>query len=108
MYKAEYEITYTSDSWHAGTRMECDDALKKGYKAMKAICHAEKEQKLVEIVSASSGSTVNMHPSKCVFIVRSWYGDSINTLENVTNNIKNILNELQEQDPAMKYEMKML
>ena len=108
MQKVEYDITYCSDSWHAGARMDCEDALKKGYRAMRRILSCDSSGgRRFEIVYATSGSTVNMHPSRCEFRVRTWYDES-ETIKSVTIELKNILNQLLEQDKTMKYELKML
>lgn len=107
MEKIEYDIIYYSDSWHAGTRLECDDALKKGFKAMKEIYQRNTEWRKFEIIKAASGNEVNMHPSKCEFRVRRWYEEP-ETPQSVTAEIKGMLNDLLVQDRSMRYEMKQL
>lgn len=107
MQKIEYSIIYCSNSWHAGTRLNYEDALKKGCKAMKEIYHSENGQGNIEIIKVVSGTTVNMHPSKCEFIVRIWY-ENLEAMQNATSNLKAILNNLLSQNQNMKYEMKLL
>ena len=93
-----WKITFVTDSWHAGTRLQREDAIHLAHRAVSTI-YAYDEKLLGEryfpddqsgaVISVTStsagfeGKTVNMHPSVCTIWVDRRYtrGETIESVE---------------------------
>ncbi len=93
-----YKITFKSDGWHAGTRLNQEDALMKAHKAVSAVIAYDKKLlaerywggndfgACISVTSASAGyegKTVNMHPAICTIWVDRRYtkGETVESAE---------------------------
>ena len=93
-----WKITFTSDGWHAGTRLNQQDALMKAHDAVSAIAAYDKKLlkerywggsdfgaciSVTSISAGYEGKTVNMHPAICTIWVDRRYtkGETVQSAE---------------------------
>ena len=111
-----YSVTYKSDSWHAGTRSEQDNALQKAVKAIDALNNYDATLKreryfsakdggaILSITSIKAGTVSNMNPDTCTFTIDRRYTKG-ETPESSTRELRQILDGLKADDPEMDYDL---
>ncbi|MGN1183333.1 MAG: M20 family metallopeptidase [Faecalibacillus sp.] len=113
-------ITYTSDSWFAGTRSQKKNAIAKMNIALQKIYEYDNYLKnnryyglqeggailSVTEIYASEGAT-NMNPGSCSITIDRRYTKG-ETVESATEELKNVLEELYQQDRDMAYQLKLI
>ncbi len=117
--RISYQLTYYADPWHAGTRLEGDDALKKACKAMNQLYLYDDMLKMeryfndrdggaiLSITAISAGDDApNVHPASCTISIDRRYTTG-ETIESATAELKAILDDLKKSDPAMDYQLEM-
>lgn len=114
--RIEYKITYTSDSWHAGTRVDEDDALRKATRAIDRLYAYDQMLKaeryisdkdggaILSVTKISAGTESNMHPTSCTFYLDRRYTNG-ETVESATKELQEILDNLKAENPLMDYKL---
>lgn len=114
-----WKVTFTSDGWHAGTRLKKVDALQMAHQAVEKINEYDKKVLLPEryfgdrdfgaVISVTSisagyeGKTVNMHPSECAIWIDRRYTKN-ETVESAEREIIDLLNSIPEVRGRYKLE----
>mgnify|MGYP002678666038 CR=1 FL=1 len=114
--RIEYKITYRADGWHAGMRENRDDALKKAVRAIERLYKydemllkeryygAREGGAILSVTKIQSGEESNIHPSSCIVFLDRRYTKG-ETVESATEELREVLDELKQEDPEMEYEL---